>query len=134
MRRASDLGERLNLRPAQTSGFTLIELLVVIAIIAILAALLLPVLEAGKRAGQSAACKSSLHQLAVALNLYTGDFQKYPLCAEQNRARSGFVLWESKLLPFAGNNEGLFVCAANKSAPKWTNNPARPWRNPSYGY
>ena len=48
-------------------GFTLIELLVVIAIIAILAALLTPVAQDALEQGRSAVCKSTLHQLAVAL-------------------------------------------------------------------
>ena len=59
-------------------GFTLVELLVVIAVIAILAALLLPVLAKGKAAAKSAACKSNLRQLGLALNIYVNDYGKYP--------------------------------------------------------
>ena len=61
------------------SGFTLIELLVVIAIIAILAALLLPALSRSRVAARSAVCKGNLHQIALAISLYTGDFGAYPL-------------------------------------------------------
>ena len=52
-------------------GFTLVELLVVIAIIAVLASLLLPALARARSQGQSARCIANLHQLGIAMCLYT---------------------------------------------------------------
>jgi prepilin-type N-terminal cleavage/methylation domain-containing protein len=54
-------------------GFTLIELLVVIAVIAILAAFLLPALQAAREAAQGAVCLNNLHQAGVGLEAYRAD-------------------------------------------------------------
>lgn len=63
---------RVNMR-RDTWAFTILELLVVIGIIAIIAALVLPALIAGREAGREANCVSNMRQLGVAFRLYMED-------------------------------------------------------------
>ena len=55
------------------TGFTLIELLVVIAIIALLMAILIPVLNGAREQGKRAACLHNLKGLILAWIMYTDD-------------------------------------------------------------
>lgn len=57
----------------RSAGFTLIELLVVIAVIALLAAMLLPVLANAKAKGRAVYCLNSEKQLSLACLMYCDD-------------------------------------------------------------
>jgi type II secretory pathway pseudopilin PulG len=86
--------------------------LVVVGTIAILAALLLPGLSQAKASAKSAACKSNLHQLGVALKLYVDDYRAYPLWAYSNSPRVNYrpdLTWEGFLLPYANGSSNIFV-------------------------
>lgn len=75
----------------------MIELLVVIAIIAVLAAMLFPVLAAAKTTSKCRCCQSNLKQLALATELYKDAFDgRYPV-----QTRDGVADWNS---PAAASN------------------------------
>jgi prepilin-type N-terminal cleavage/methylation domain-containing protein len=63
-------GDRRPCSKKAGAAFTLIELLVVIAIIALLAALMMPVLRSAREAGRRAACMGHLRQLQIAWQTY----------------------------------------------------------------
>jgi len=110
-------------RPA-ISGLTLIELLVVIAIMALLAALLLPVLARSKATAQSAVCKNNLRQLGISLQVFLSENHCYPVNPFQTRPSSppnSERLWLGKLV-----REGLGV-----SQPSTNFQRGGVWRCPS---
>ncbi|MFV0444793.1 MAG: DUF1559 domain-containing protein [Planctomycetaceae bacterium] len=78
------------MRPRLTRGFTLIELLVVIAIIAILVALLLPAVQQVREAARKSQCQDHLHNLAIAVMSYEGNFKTLPplLIADYHKYRN----------------------------------------------
>lgn len=63
------------LGPCHGAAFTMVELLVVVIILAILAALIFPVLARAKESGYRSVATSNAKQLGLAIQLYSGDYE-----------------------------------------------------------
>jgi len=100
-------------RASEGRGFTLVELLVVIAIIALLTAILLPVLQGVQRKAAETACRANLHELALGLRNYKSDYKAFPLgCV--GAAQSG-LLDDQGLAPGAAGYHTFSTASARKS-------------------
>ena len=71
------------------AGFTLVELLTVIAIIAILAAMLLPVLAAAKKRAQKVQAGLQERDIVTAIEKYDSDYGRFPVSAAAQAAANG---------------------------------------------
>lgn len=120
---------------AARQGFTLIELLVVIAIIAILAAMLLPVLGKAKTKGEGVQCMNNTKQLTLAWLLYADEHTDWLLACQNgvNPNRPNWIqgqldyspvpanydpavnIMTSPMWPYTGKSPAIFKCPADKA-------------------
>lgn len=112
-------------------AFTLVELLVVIGVIAVLTALLFPVLARAREAGREKVCASNLRQIGLAFRMYIYD---------HDETRPGFL---HLLVPNYLSSPQILVCPSdptgNYSYLNWgiANTPSELWKWPypqSYDY
>lgn len=130
------------------SYFSMIELLLVISIIAILASLLLPVLNSARDSARQSACRSNLKQLGAALAGYTVDSDDYFHFSKTERESSSlYKTWTMLYVQNAYISAKLFLCGSripdSDSKRNYrtllktysaTTGKAWPWHFSDYGY
>jgi prepilin-type N-terminal cleavage/methylation domain-containing protein/prepilin-type processing-associated H-X9-DG protein len=86
----------------RSSGFTLVEVLVVVAVTGILAALLLPAVQAARESSRRIVCAANLKQLALACHNYADVFGTLPIGIPQ-------MYDPDPQLNFFGPSQSIFV-------------------------
>lgn len=111
-------------------AFTLIELLVVIAIIAIITAIVFPVIQSAKLAGPKTMCISNLKQLGLSFTMYMSDTSGDKMPDRRDLKALDYRPWTSwpasdpragwmmtVLDPYTRNNK-IFACPVAKDWPR----------------
>ncbi|MCW5552824.1 MAG: prepilin-type N-terminal cleavage/methylation domain-containing protein [Verrucomicrobiae bacterium] len=128
----------VHLQPRSKPGFTLVELLLVVAILALLAALLLPVMSRAKPRAQRAACMNNQRQLYLLLQAHALDHDgAVPLGYRLGRKQFNTTIYV--VPPGHGvllgrlHSEGLLAepgilyCPAERDPLRAFNTPENPW-------
>lgn len=103
-------------------AFTLVELLVVVGIIAVLIAIILPVLGKAREQAYRIKCAANLRAMGQALILYTQQYRYYPGA----QCRDGGAMWVPRLRPFLGGNRDLFYCPSQDERCRWGDSGPQP--------
>src|SRR5690349_3231431 len=82
-------------------AFTLVELLVVVAIISVLAALLLPALQAARDRAKTVRCANNERQLSAAMSAFLNDHNGYfPYSNPAQNVGTWYLTYAYQILPY----------------------------------
>jgi prepilin-type N-terminal cleavage/methylation domain-containing protein/prepilin-type processing-associated H-X9-DG protein len=123
-----------NGRAQASAAFTLIELLVVVAIIAILAAILLPVLAHATSRAKRLQCLNNLRQLSIAAQVYNGENAEfYPEAYSYDLVNDISYCWDlttyektSRVVPgtlWEQTNPQIQQCPSFNGSANWGSDP-----------
>ena len=101
------------------SGFTLVELLVVIGIIALLIGILMPALNKARAQALTVKCGSNLHNIGIALTMYTQQYNAYPGHAVFLGQPDAIAVWPTRLRNLMNGDHGVFHCPAQEAGFEW---------------
>jgi len=87
-------------------GFTLVELLVVVAILGVLVAMLLPAIQSSRETARRAKCLNNLHQIGVAMALFTDIDGHFPWTYHAGKTES----WIVTLGPYLEDTDVVRLC------------------------
>jgi prepilin-type N-terminal cleavage/methylation domain-containing protein len=100
-------------------AFTLPELLVAIAVVAILAALLFPVLSAAKARAQRTVCMNNLRQINSGVRMYSDDSNDTSPAASTTNSMDAFSIYKELMKNYVGlqgsssSRDKIFACPAD---------------------
>lgn len=115
----------MGVKKRRYAGFTLIELLVVIAIIAILAAILFPIMSAAKETARTKVCAGNLRQIGMAVLSYSIDWQDcFPLACDKEDVidygapfKDDILLWKV-IHPYVKSSK-IWCCPSDTGVVFW---------------
>ncbi|MBM3472557.1 MAG: prepilin-type N-terminal cleavage/methylation domain-containing protein [Armatimonadetes bacterium] len=99
-------------------GFTLTELLVVIAVIAVVAAILFPVLQSVRHKAWESVCSGNLHQLSLAVEMYLQDNDETFPVSYVATGTEPYASWREAAQPYVRNRSVLTCPAWEHRGPK----------------
>jgi len=101
----------------KAKGFTLVELLVVIGIIALLISILMPALTKARSLALTAKCGANLHNMGIAMTMYTQQYGYYP--GHANFGSKIYAVWPTRLRNLMNGDQRVFWCPAQEPGFEW---------------